>query len=225
MIDKTIVALDFPDLETTKKFVDQVDDRISFVKVGMQLFYSDGKKVIEYLKSKDLKIFLDLKLHDIPSTVAKTLRVIESFEIEMTNVHVLGGSEMLEKAKDALNKTLLLGVTILTSHHQESIKQLNLEQSIEGLVKSYHNLAHDTGLSGIVCSAKDLEFFEKRKGFLYVTPGIRLNENLHDQKRVVKPCEAFQYGSTHIVMGREITTSPEPRKFLDQLQEHYERHC
>ncbi len=225
MINKTIVALDFPDLESTKKFVDKVGSEIEFVKVGMQLFYSEGYKVIEYLKDKNYKIFLDLKLHDIPTTVSKSLKVIDKLNIEMVNVHVLGGYEMLKRAQESLSNTSLLGVTVLTSHDQKEISELSLTKDIASLVCDYHDLAYKAGLSGIVCSAQDLEHFSVKEGFFYVTPGIRLNQNHDDQKRVMKPRDAFDNGSTHIVIGREITTVQDPLGFLDQLKEHYERDC
>ncbi len=222
MIDKTIVALDLPDLNTTKVFIERVNSNISFVKVGMELFYSEGHKIIEYLKEKNYKIFLDLKLHDIPTTVAKSLKVIDQLEVEMVNVHVLGGEEMLKKAKESLKNTALLGVTILTSHDQKSLNNLSLNRDLNSLVNDYHRLAYDSGLSGIVCSAQDLEYLNKKKDFLYVTPGIRLENQHDDQKRVVKPKQAFAMGATHIVMGREITKSNDPLRFLDKLREHYD---
>ncbi len=223
MLDKTFIALDFPDLETTKKFISKVDKRISRVKVGMELFYSEGFEVISFLKEKDFKIFLDLKLHDIPQTVFKALKVIDSFDVEFTNVHCLGGKEMLSKSQESLSETKLLGVTILTSHDHDSVKEIKLDGEIDQLVESYHQLSYQSGLSGIVCSAQDLKNLKKFPNFNYVTPGIRLNNQHHDQKRVMSPREAFENGASHIVMGREVTRSEDPNQFLDQLEEHYER--
>lgn len=219
-LNRVIVALDFPSLKEVKGFIPKVESDISFVKVGMELFYSEGIKVLDYLKNKNLKIFLDLKLHDIPNTVYRSLKVINEFNIDMVNVHALGGSELLKKSREAItnSKTKVIGVTLLTSHNHQDIHRLNLLGNIENNVKNLANLCYQSGLDGIVCSGQDLDFLNYP--FLYVTPGVRMGSKVDDQKRVITPKEAFKKGATHIVMGREITQSATPQKVIQDLKEH-----
>ncbi len=223
MLEKTIVALDFPDLSSTKDFVSKVSKEIFRVKVGMELFYSEGFEVLEFLKEHDLKIFLDLKLHDIPTTVSRALKVIDSFDLEFVNVHALGGVEMMSKAQESLSSTKLLAVTILTSHDQHSLQRLGLEKSLDEYVEKFHMSAYQSGLSGIVCSGLDLKTLKKIEGFEYITPGVRMNKTIDDQKRVLTPWEAFKNGATYVVMGREITRSIDPLMVIEKLKDEYER--
>lgn len=223
MIDKfmkpVIVALDFPNLKEVKEFIPKLENRIATVKVGMELFYSEGPKAIEYLKKQNLKIFLDLKLHDIPSTVKSALKVIDKMGVDIVNVHALGGYEMMARSREVIQKTQLIGVTVLTSHDHKSLHQLNLLGNLEANVVNLAKLTFHAGLDGIVCSAQDLVFLTPKlpKNFLYITPGIRLQSAANDQVRVMKPSEAIKAGATSLVIGREITRAKNIADSLDAI--------
>jgi len=220
---QVIVALDFSSFIEVRDFLNQ-NHEIQYVKIGMELFYSQGEKIVEFCKSKGLKVFLDLKLHDIPTTVSRALRVIADFKVDMVNVHALGGAVMLKEAALSLknSKTKLLAVTILTSHDQKSTHSLGLLGSIENNVKSLTQMSYHNGVNGVVCSAQDLQSMKLINNFEYVTPGIRLNSSSDDQKRVMKPKEALNAGATYIVMGRELTRSKDSRKTISELIKHLE---
>ncbi len=216
------LALDFPDFKTTKSFIENNNLQSVPVKVGMELFYKEGTKIIEYLKENDHSIFLDLKLFDIPTTVERTMRNLASLEIDFVNVHALGGSEMIKRAKEGLqtnsksnHEINLLAVTILTSMDNEIIKNdLGLSGSVEEEVKRLAKLSEDSGANGVVCSVHEAALIKEvcHPNFKTMTPGIRLSESdSNDQKRVATPKFAKENGSDYIVIGRSITQATDPK--------------
>ncbi|MCB9092015.1 MAG: orotidine-5'-phosphate decarboxylase [Halobacteriovoraceae bacterium] len=226
--EKVIVALDFNNRKTLDNFINRVGRYLNFVKVGMELFYSEGPEVIDFLKNKNLKVFLDLKLHDIPQTVEKSLLMLKKHEVDMINVHALGGESMLKAAANVFtgSATKIIGVTILTSLDDTDCEKIHLKGNVTENVLNLAKLSAYCGLDGIVCSA--LEASELKTslppGFLYVTPGIRLNHDSGDQKRVVAPKEAFAMGSSYLVMGREITQSADPIETIEIITRNISEH-
>ncbi len=221
------LALDFPDFKTTKDFLEENELEGVKVKVGMELFYREGFKILEYLKENKHPIFLDLKLFDIPNTVEHAMKNLASYELDYVNVHALGGSEMIKRAKEGLSTskhdTKLLAVTILTSMDQAVIQNdLGLSGTVDEEVLRLAYLASESGADGVVCSVHEAGLIkEKLPGFITMTPGIRLEEGSHhDQKRVATPKEARQTGASHIVVGRSITQSKDVKaRYNDALKE------
>jgi orotidine-5'-phosphate decarboxylase len=224
MKERIIIALDTQDSRELEYYLENLKDAHYF-KVGMEAFYTFGPSLIERLKKANKAVFLDLKLHDIPNTVAKSLKSLSQLDIDMINVHALGGSEMLKKARSIVPHGIkLIGVTVLTSHTQENIQQeLKVNASLDDYVLNLAQLTKDSGLDGIVCSALEVPKIKEVLGseFLTVTPGIRLNnDQKDDQKRVLTPKDAFNNGSDYIVMGRSITKSDNPNQtFLNILED------
>lgn len=233
--DKLIVALDVPDLISAKNLVTRLGTSISFYKVGMQLFYKEGAPVLQYLKEQNKQIFLDLKLHDIPNTVAEGLCSLSHFGTTFLNVHALGGYTMMATAQEKLkNYTLknnlptpkVLAVTILTSTSQADWEQMGQTGKIQEQVLHLAQLAKKAGLDGVVASAQEAKLIREVCGekFLIVTPGIRPKNSLHDdQSRVTTPKQAFENGASHIVVGRPILQATHPseaaRKILEEISE------
>jgi orotidine-5'-phosphate decarboxylase len=221
--DKIIVALDFQDKNEISAFLQKMQGEMSYVKVGMELFYSFGPDIIKYLQDQNLKVFLDLKLHDIPNTVYKSILTLGKLGVEMTNVHIAGGSDMLRAAREAANeyKTLLIGVTQLTSTTQEMLqKELLINQSMVEVVSHYAAIANNAGLNGVVCSALEAAHIKEKQGdhFLTITPGIRPQGSQHnDQKRVMTPRQAIVSGCDYLVIGRPINQSHEPYQVYQQI--------
>lgn len=228
-IKKTIIALDFDSLIKVKNFFDKFDMQSPikpyFVKIGMELFYSEGFRVIDFAKNLGLKIFLDLKIHDIPNTAYSTIKSLNKYEVDIINVHALGGKEMMTKAKEAIDKAKLIAVTHLTSTNQESLeKDLLIYTPIDRAVLHLANKAKESGLDGIVCSSLETKIIKENLGqdFLTICPGIRFdNSNTNDdQKRTNTPKQAFANGADYIVIGRPITKALEPQKELEKLNEY-----
>ena len=196
-------------------------------KVGYELFLSGGRRLVEKIVNQDVRVFLDLKFHDIPNTVAEAASVATRMGVWMFNIHASGGIEMMARAKEAslkvaaqnkIHAPLLMGVTVLTS--LSNLKDINVSLSIEEQVLSLASKAQEASLDGVVCSAMEAPLLKKKMGekFCLVTPGIRLpGEATHDQKRVVSPQEALKNGSHYLVMGRPITESSRPMKTLGTL--------
>lgn len=216
------LALDFPEFETTKSFIETNDLQGVPVKVGMELFYQEGLKIINYLKENNHSIFLDLKLFDIPNTVERAMRNLASFEIDYVNVHALGGAEMIKRAKEGLqsnsasnHETKLLAVTILTSMDEATIKnEVGLSGTVESEVKRLAKMSENSGANGVVCSVHEASLIKEvcHKEFQTMTPGIRLsNSDNNDQRRVATPEFARENGSDHIVIGRSITQAKNPK--------------
>lgn len=218
-----IVALDFPNKKETLAFLDQFIEEKLFVKIGMELFYSEGPAIIREIKSLGHQIFLDLKLHDIPHTVEKAMSVLANLEVDMVNVHAAGTIDMMVAAlkgltNEAINQSkkrpLIIAVTQLTSTDEARMqKDLLISSSLEETVKVYAQNAKTAGLDGVVCSPHEVQMIHEVCGadFLTVTPGIRfLDNDKDDQVRVTTPEKAKQLGSDFIVVGRPITKAKDP---------------
>ena len=228
-LDRTIVALDYPDLDSVKGFLDQFDYSIKeaspkFVKVGMELFYAAGPEIINYLKTKNLKIFLDLKVHDIPNTAFGAIRSLAGLGVDILNVHAAGGISMMRKAKEALEgfDTKLIAVTILTSLDKSALNsELKIPGEIQDTVLAYARNAYEAGLDGIVSSPLEAQSIKEAisKDFITVCPGIRFaDSNVQDQKRIATPDWALANGCDYIVMGRAITQAQNPSDALLSLR-------
>ncbi len=215
--DRLIVALDFPTLEQAKSCVLELGDAVSYYKVGMELYYAVGSEIIRFLKSQNKQVFLDLKLQDIPNTVAHALTVLSSLGADMMNVHAVGGRKMMSEAVKAVHAAAeaagkpapkLIAVTILTSMDNEQFADLNYKNTIAEQVISLAKLAKEAGMDGVVASPQEASAIRAAcgKDFLIVTPGVRpAGASLDDQSRVATPAGAFKNGSSHIVVGRPIT--------------------
>ena len=227
-----IIACDFSSKEETLAFLDKFEGRKPYVKIGMELFYAAGPDIVREIKARGHKIFLDLKLHDIPNTVKKAMSVLSHLDVDMTNLHAAGTVRMMEAAIEGLtrpdgSRPLLIAVTQLTSTDQESMeKDLWIEKPIDQVVMHYAENAKKAGLDGVVCSPLEAEKVHNTcgKGFLTVTPGVRFADgDVGDQKRVMTPAAAKEIGSDYIVVGRPVTQAPDPvaayercvREFVD----------
>ena len=214
-----IIACDFENAEKVYSFLDKFTDRKPFVKIGMELFYSQGPEIVRQIKKRGHKIFLDLKLHDIPNTVKKSMAVLSRLDVDICNLHASGTVRMMEAAIEGLtrkdgSRPLLLAVTMLTSTDQESMEDdLLIKEKIEDVVLHYAKNAKKAGLDGVVCSPLEAGLVHENCGkeFLTVTPGVRFADgDIGDQKRVMTPAEAKKIGSDYIVVGRPITASSDP---------------
>lgn len=223
-----IVALDFPDLKPCKRLIEELKGLVKIYKVGSELFTAQGWKAVELVQKSGGEVFLDLKLHDIPTTVAKTARVIAARNVFMFNVHALGGLEMMREAKKAVNETckgntkpFLLAVTLLTSLEEKILsKELGIVRPLQEEVLHLARLAKEAGLDGVISSPEETESLRQGLGkdFILVTPGVRPPESdAHDQRRSLTPGEAIRKGADYLVIGRPITTSPTPRQAASQI--------
>ena len=219
-----IVALDFDSLEEVNSIVKLLDSEIYRLKIGKQLYAAEGPKVLEILNKKGFEIFLDLKLHDIPNTVYKALKNLLNYEVWMTNIHLLGGSEMIQAAREAKehtkSETLLIGVSVLTSLSEKNIKDIGFKIEIPELVKILSTSGSLNKIDGVVCSVKEVPEIKKNLGkdFITVTPGIRIQQKNDDQLRVATLEEAIKNGSDYIVLGREITASNNISKMIKKVE-------
>lgn len=213
-----IIALDFENKEKTLAFLDQFTGRKPYVKIGMELYYAEGPDIVREIKSRGHKIFLDLKLHDIPNTVKKAMRVLSHLDVDMTNLHAAGTIAMMEAAKEGLTKedgscATLLAVTQLTSTSEERMRQeLLIHATMPETVKAYARNAKAAGLMGVVCSPLEAALVKEACGpdFLTVTPGIRFADgDAGDQVRIMTP-EKARAASDYIVVGRPITAASDP---------------
>ena len=214
-----IIACDFASGKETLEFLDKFGDKKPFVKIGMELFYAEGPSIVEKIKSRGHKIFLDLKLHDIPNTVKKAMAVLSKLDVDMTNLHAAGGSKMMRGAIEGLmrpdgTRPILIAVTQLTSTDSETLKnELLIDTPMAETVMSYALNAKNSGLDGVVCSPLEAAGVHEKcgAGFVTVTPGVRFADgDVGDQKRVMTPAEAKKVGSDYIVVGRPITAAPDP---------------
>lgn len=216
-----IISLDL-EYDKAIKLAELFDPKSCRLKVGSQLFTSSGPRIIKDLQSLGFDIFLDLKFHDIPNTVSQAVKVAADLGVWMVNVHVSGGSSMLESARNALssyrNPPLLIGVTMLTSLSSEDVKEIGISD-ISEKVMQLALLAKSNGLDGIVCSPREVKVIKELCGkeFIAVTPGIRTKKMNDDQSRVSSPKEAINNGSDFLVIGRPITESSNPLKSLNQI--------
>ncbi len=214
-----IIACDFASKEATLEFLDKFTDVKPFVKIGMELFYAEGPAIVKEIKARGHKIFLDLKLHDIPNTVKKSMAVLSRLDVDMTNLHAGGTVSMMEAALEGLTRPdgtrpLLIAVTQLTSTDQERMENdLLIKEPIDKVVMHYAHNAKIAGLDGVVCSPLEAGKVHNTCGkeFLTVTPGVRFADgDKGDQKRVMTPEEAKRIGSDYIVVGRPITAAADP---------------
>ncbi len=214
-----IIALDFDSKEKTLAFLDKFTGRKPFVKIGMELFYAEGPSIVREIKARGHKIFLDLKLHDIPNTVKKAMAVLSGLDVDMTNLHAAGTVRMMQGALEGLTRPdgtrpLLIAVTQLTSTDQESMENdLLIKEPIADVVMHYASNAAKAGLDGVVCSPLEAGLVHEKcgKSFLTVTPGVRFADgDVGDQKRVMTPAAAREIGSDYIVVGRPITQAEDP---------------
>ncbi len=214
-----IIACDFASREETLNFLDKFEGKKPFVKIGMELFYAEGPEIVREIKARGHKIFLDLKLHDIPNTVKKAMAVLSRLDVDMTNLHAAGTVSMMQAALEGLTRPvgtrpLLIAVTQLTSTSEERMKSdLLINEPIDKVVMHYAGCAKTAGLDGIVCSPLEAEKVHNTcgKDFITVTPGVRFSDGEKgDQVRVMTPAEAKRIGSDYIVVGRPITAAADP---------------
>ena len=214
-----IVACDFASAQETFAFLDKFTEEKPFVKIGMELYYAEGPEIVRQLKARGHKIFLDLKLHDIPNTVKKAMAVLRNLDVDIVNLHAAGTTAMMTAALEGLTRPdgtrpLLIAVTQLTSTDQEALERdLMIHEPIAEVVMHYARTARDAGLDGVVCSPLEAGKVHEVCGstFLTVTPGVRFaGGDLGDQKRVMTPAAAKEIGSDYIVVGRPITAAADP---------------
>ena len=222
-----IIACDFSSAETTLQFLDKFTDCKPFVKIGMELYYAAGPAIVKEIKARGHKIFLDLKLHDIPNTVKKAMSVLSKIDVDMCNLHAAGTIDMMKAALEGLTREdgtrpLLIAVTQLTSTSEERMqRELLIGASINDTIAKYAENAKTAGLDGVVCSPLEAELVKERCGaeFMAVTPGIRFADAAaDDQVRITTPARAREIGSDYIVVGRPVTAAADP-------VEAYERCC
>ena len=214
-----IVACDFASAEQTFVFLDKFTGKKPFVKIGMELYYAEGPEIVRQIKARGHKIFLDLKLHDIPNTVKKAMAVLRNLDVDITNLHAAGATAMMQGALEGLTREdgtrpLLIAVTQLTSTDQESMERdILIKEPIDRVVMHYAMTAKNAGLDGIVCSPLEAGKVHDTCGkeFLTITPGVRFADgDIGDQKRVMTPAQAKEIGSDYIVVGRPITAAADP---------------
>ncbi|MGM9586889.1 MAG: orotidine-5'-phosphate decarboxylase [Candidatus Limivicinus sp.] len=214
-----IVACDFSSAQQVFNFLDRFTDKKPFVKIGMELFYAEGPQIVREIKARGHKIFLDLKLHDIPNTVKKAMAVLSGLDVDMCNVHAAGTSAMMKAALEGLtrpdgSRPLLIAVTQLTSTDEESMRrELLIDRPLDETVMHYAKNAMESGLDGVVCSPLESGKVHQvcGAGFVTVTPGVRFADgDVGDQKRVTTPARAKELGSDYIVVGRPITAAADP---------------
>lgn len=221
---RVIVALDFADAVAAQAFVRRVTPAQCRLKVGMELFTAAGPDLVARFAAQGFEIFLDLKYHDIPTTVAHACTQAAGLGVWMLNVHTLGGRKMLAAARDAVERSsrrpLLVGVTLLTSHGEQELTEIGLEPGPEQQVERLAGIAHDAGLDGVVCSPGEASLLRRRYGkeFLLVTPGVRqAGDARDDQQRTRTPAEAVAAGADYLVIGRPVTRAADPASVLDAI--------
>ena len=220
-----IVALDFADEADTLAFVRRLSPDLCRLKIGKELFTATGRRLAEALINQGFQLFLDLKYHDIPNTVAAACRVAADMGVWMVDMHTAGGRRMMEAAAEAVanhrQRPLLIGVTILTSMEQADLNELGLTAPIANWASRWAALAQQSGLDGVVCSPHEAATLRQQRGseFVLVTPGIRPNPggNQDDQRRIMTPVQALEAGSSYLVMGRPITQAPDPAAVLAEI--------
>jgi orotidine-5'-phosphate decarboxylase len=226
--ERIILALDFSELSKARFWVEGLKGRIKTFKVGTILFLDAGPIGLKEFRDMGTDIFLDLKFHDIPSTVEKTARQVVKYGVRMSTIHALGGLEMMKAVSEAVaeeseklnrHKPLVLAVTVLTSHDDESLKQIGLNASTKDAVLMLAALADRAGVDGLVCSGHEVEMLRKEFGdrFTLVVPGIRPAGEAHDQKRVMTPAEVVAKGADYLVIGRAITEAEDPDGVVEQI--------
>ena len=219
-----LVALDFDSCDQAMSVCSNLDPDKFRLKVGKQLYSAEGPKVLDHFHQLGFEVFLDLKLHDIPNTVYKALKNIFSLGVWMTNIHLLGGTEMIQAAKEAQldsdEENLLIGVTVLTSLKDSHLREIGVMKNTNSLVSSLSLLAKQASLDGVVCSVNEVRKLKKELGseFLTVTPGIRVKQEKGDQKRVASLETALKENTDYIVLGREISQADDISKMINKLE-------
>jgi orotidine-5'-phosphate decarboxylase len=232
--EKLIFALDVEHFQEAQKLVMEFKDHVGMFKVGKQLFTHCGPKIVDFIKLKRSKVFLDLKYHDIPNTVAKAAIEATKLGVDILNVHTSGGFTMMKEAKAALHDTAkdfhvrrpkIIGVTVLTSIDDEELKRMGIGISVFELTKKLALLAKEAGLDGVVAGGSEIEMIRGLcgKDFIILTPGVRIEEKKDDQKRTITPVEAIQKGATYIVLGRAVRDSKNPQQLLAKISEDIKR--
>jgi len=223
---KIVVALDYADAASALKLVERLDSTLCRLKVGKELFTAAGPQLVETLVARDFGVFLDLKFHDIPNTVAKACEAASRLGVWMLNVHASGGLAMMQAAKEGIVRSgqgpLLIAVTVLTSMDQATLDQIGATAKLPDQVLNLAMLTQRAGLDGVVCSAQETTMLRQELGrdFCLVTPGIRpADASLDDQNRVVTPAKALQMGASYLVIGRPITQAPDPLAALQAIQQ------
>lgn len=225
---KMIFALDVDHFEEAQQLVLEFKDHVGMFKVGKQLFTQCGPKIVDYIKMKNSKVFLDLKYHDIPNTVAKASVEAAKLGVDILNVHASGGFPMMSEAKRALveagknpniQRPKIIGVTVLTSLDDNELKRVGFNIPVIELTRRLATLAKEAGLDGVVAGGSEIEMIREicGKDFLIITPGVRLEEKRDDQKRTVTPHEAIKRGASYIVLGRAVRDAPDPKGLLKKI--------
>lgn len=221
---RVIVSMDFPDKEACLLLAERLNPAECRLKIGKELFTLEGPSLLEALMQKDFEIFLDLKYHDIPNTVAGACRAAAELGVWMLNVHASGGSKMMLAAREAVDKSnqspLLIAVTVLTSMSADDLKELHIQQTPEQQVVALASLAKQSGIDGVVCSAQEAKILSNQLGkdFCLVTPGIRpAGSSQDDQQRIMTPAKAIAAGSHYLVIGRPITRAEDPQASLEAI--------
>jgi len=224
-----IIALDTQDKKEALKLVKDLKEHVSFFKVGLELFTACGPDIIKEIKQEGCKVFVDLKFLDIPNTVRRAVSNLVKLKVDMLNVHLTGGMEMLYRARETLlkeggtNPPKLLGVTVLTSINEDALQNdLGIKAQLDEYVLHRAKLAHEAKLDGIICSPNEVKIIREKigKDFLIVTPGVRPQwAEKNDQKRTATPKEAIQNGASYIVIGRPVTRAEEPREAIKKIIE------
>ena len=223
---KIIVALDYPETKPALALVDKLHPSLCRLKVGKELFTAAGPQLVEQFMQRGFEVFLDLKFHDIPNTVAQACKAAAALGVWMLNVHALGGRRMMEAAREAVAQAAkppkLIAVTVLTSMAQEDLAELGMSATPADLVLRLATLARDSGLDGVVCSAKEAVLLRRECGreFCLVTPGIRpADAAADDQSRIMTPRAALEAGSSYLVIGRPITRAADPLRALQEISQ------
>ena len=226
---RIVVALDYADAASALKLVQDLDPTLCRVKVGKELFTAAGPQLVETLVNNGFAVFLDLKFHDIPNTVAKACEAAARLGVWMLNVHASGGIAMMQAAREGVEKTkpsghnpLLIAVTVLTSMDQAALNQIGVKGNLQDQVLNLASLTQQAGLDGIVCSAQEAPILRSTLGkeFCLVTPGIRpANASADDQSRIVTPAQAMRLGASYLVIGRPITQAPNPLLALESIHQ------
>ena len=230
MAKDVIVACDFPGAAETYAFLDRFTGKKPFVKIGMELYYAEGPNIVREIKRRGHRIFLDLKLHDIPNTVGKAMRVLSGLDVDMCNVHAAGTKRMMQAALEGLtrpdgSRPLLIAVTQLTSTSQQQLEEdILISRPMEEVVAMYGQRAQEAGLDGVVCSPLEAPAVHEKlgDGFLTVTPGVRLaGDAAGDQQRVTTPAKAKELSSDYIVVGRSITAAEDPAAAYERCRQEF----
>ncbi len=223
---RIVVALDYADAASALQLVERLDPALCRLKVGKELFTAAGPQLVEKLIAKNFGVFLDLKFHDIPTTVQKACEAASRLGVWMLNVHASGGTAMMQAAREGVAKSgrqpLLIAVTVLTSMNQAALKEIGVEDELQNQVLRLASLTKQAGLDGVVCSAQEAQLLKKQLGadFCLVTPGIRpKTASLDDQTRVVTPAQAIGWGADYLVIGRPITQAADPLQALQAIDQ------